>query len=169
MTTTVSRAQFIRGDFQGGKKPLRPPWALNESHFIDHCNHCGACIQYCPQTILIEGAGRLPEVDFSRGECTFCAACVDHCDSRALQRQDGEPPWRLQAFISDACIAYAGVFCIACKEQCEAGAISFKNGTGGIPLPLIRHDLCSGCGACHQPCPVSAMEIRAEAPEESEA
>lgn len=160
MTTRVSRAQFIRGDLLNNKAPLRPPWACDEAHFISLCTQCKQCIQHCPQGILTAGAGRLPVVDFSRGECTFCGACVDHCDSHALWRRDsGAAPWILRALIADDCIAFDGVFCVSCKEQCEAGAIAFKRGRGGTPLPEIRHELCNGCGACYQPCPVGAIEL----------
>ncbi len=161
MPVAINRSQFLRGDFQGNQTPLRPPWAVSEGRFIKNCTRCHACIQHCPQSILKEGAGRLPEVDFSRGECTFCGACVEHCEHPALQHRDGGiPPWTLRASINNACLARDGVFCVACKEQCEAGAIVFHNGARAIPLPEIQAEHCTGCGACYHPCPTRAIELQ---------
>ena len=170
MTTTVNRTQFIRGDFLGRKSRLRPPWALNEAHFIENCTQCGDCVQHCPQGILVIGAGGLPEVDFSRGECTFCGDCETHCGSKALVRQDDRsPPWQLRAVINDNCIALQGVYCVVCKEQCGLDAIVMHRGKNSIPYPTIQQQHCTGCGACYQPCPVSAVKLQSQNFEESEA
>ena len=74
---TISRAQFLRGNWRGHKPEIRPPWALQEDLFVEACDGCGACVDDCPQHILHLARG-LPQVDFLQGECTFCGDCSRH-------------------------------------------------------------------------------------------
>ena len=156
----ISRLEFLRGDWRGGNAPLRPPWALAEPLFLDSCDGCAACIDACAEKLLIQGRGRYPQVDFSRGECTFCQGCVEACDSGALVVRADQPAWDLQAEISHNCLAMRGVVCRSCAESCAQRAITFRLALGGVSRPQLQSQLCNGCGACIKPCPVGAIAMR---------
>lgn len=151
----------------------RPPWAREERDFISSCTRCDACIDACPTAILVRADGGFPAVDFSRGECTFCGDCVTHCAPRALLRPaEGDAPWSSKASIGQACLAAAGVECRVCGETCPAGAIRFRPRIGGVALPQLEAEACTGCGACFAPCPTRAIVVQApvecDVPTESE-
>lgn len=153
-----------RGFFRGRPRPraeIRPPWALQEEAFIDHCTRCNDCTKACPQHILVIGDGGYPTVDFSHGECTFCGDCVAKCQPRALSRLTPEQAaWGYKARIGEDCLPKQGVECRVCGDFCDARAIRFPPRLGGSPLPEIDPEKCTGCGACAAPCPVSAISIR---------
>lgn len=159
MAGTISRAQFLRGDFKNQHAPLRPPWALSEQQFIDTCTQCAECIDSCPENILFKAAGNYPEVNFTHGECTFCYQCVESCNDAALIGSSNSTPWTLQAEITDQCLVFKGVHCMICREQCEAEAISFIPKVALPPYPVLNPLLCTGCGACLQPCPNQSIHF----------
>lgn len=161
MACSISRMQFLRGDFRGQNAPIRPPWALPEKTFVDRCNACGECIRVCPTRILKAGRGRFPQVDFSLGGCTLCGDCVKVCEPQVLRFPvDAESlPWHVKAHIEDHCIALKGVVCHTCGEACESRAINFKPALGGILRPEVNTALCNGCGDCYAPCPVNAVRM----------
>lgn len=160
MSAQVNRMQFLRGDFTGKEIPLRPPWAINENLFIEICTQCGECITYCPTHIIRQARANFPVVDFSAGECLFCERCLDVCEPHALLKKAHGSPWSLKASIkTDICIAYKGVECRSCYDPCESRAIKMPPRTGGISIPLIDTDNCTGCGACFSVCPVQAVAI----------
>lgn len=157
-TSSISRLQFLRGDFRGKQQPLRPPWAGgDEAKFIKSCERCGECIKVCPETILEKGRGGFPQVNFQQGECTFCGLCVERCPNDTLQKTD-EPPWQLKAHIEAHCLTKRGIICVTCRDSCEVEAIHFQQAR--VPLPEINLETCNGCGACYQTCPVTAITIR---------
>ena len=160
MSTQVSRMQFLRGDFKGEETPLRPPWAINESLFTEICTNCGECITQCPTHIIKQARANFPVIDFSSGECSFCGLCVDVCKPQALLKTQHNMPWSIKASIKkDACIAHQGVECRSCYDPCEARAIMMPPRLGGISIPVISTDNCTGCGACFSVCPVSAITV----------
>lgn len=159
MSTQVNRMQFLRGDFKGREWPLRPPWAIAESLFTEICTRCGDCIARCPENIIKNGRANYPVVDFSAGECTFCEACIEACRPRALLKTDR--PWQLSADIdTNKCIAYQGVECRSCYDPCAHRAISMPPRPGGISVPRVETENCSGCGACVAVCPVTAISMQ---------
>jgi ferredoxin-type protein NapF len=165
--TSVSRAQFLRGDFRGKSRVVRPPWSLAENLFVEACSRCGACIRACPEGILRSGRAGFPVVHFEFGECTFCGRCVEACRDGALHREGSKSiPWHLTVSIGDNCLAQAGIVCGACAEHCEAGAIRLRPTLGRVPQPYLHPSICTGCGACCRPCPVGALEFRAATKEE---
>lgn len=153
-----------RGFFRGRPRPRvekRPPWALPEVDFIDHCTRCNDCLKACPTQILVVGDGGYPTVDISVGECTFCGDCVTSCKPKALQRKGSEQPaWPYKAQIGEDCLPRQGVECRVCGDFCDARAIRFTPRLGGSPLPEIDPEKCTGCGACVAPCPVTAISVR---------
>lgn len=68
-------------------------------------------------------------------------------------------PRPLRADIGDGCLARRGVTCRTCGERCEAGAITFSLQLGGIALPRIGADACTGCGECIADCPSAAIGL----------
>ncbi|MDH4320891.1 MAG: ferredoxin-type protein NapF [Desulfobulbaceae bacterium] len=153
---SVSRRHFLRG---GKPLPIRPPWSLPEDEFLKVCSGCAACIEHCPQRLLVSNADGLPVVDFMQGECTFCGECAANCAEGALSREGGVAPWRLKARVGNGCLAKLGTFCRSCGELCEVAAIRFRPQVGGPVSPEIDDSLCNGCGACFQVCPVRAIRI----------
>lgn len=161
MSTQISRMQFLRGDFKGQEKPLRPPWAIDESLFSEICDSCGECIKQCPTHIIRQARAGFPVVDFAEGECLFCEQCVDACKPRALLKTELKKPWAIKASINtETCIAHQGVECRSCYDPCEARAIMMPPRLGGISIPVISSDSCTGCGACFTVCPVNAVSIQ---------
>jgi ferredoxin-type protein NapF len=166
MTKHISRRQFLRGDFRNKHFPVRPPWALQEDDFLDHCTRCNECVRACPQKILSSDDGGFPHVSFANGECTFCGECVSRCRDGALTgyvagRETGrQTAWDIRAVVSGECLSVRGIHCQVCREQCEVSAIRFRPQPGREAPPEINTRLCTGCGACVKPCPVNAIHIR---------
>ena len=158
----VSRAQFLRGDVSGKKRPFRPPWALSEFEFTETCTRCGECINHCPEKILIEGGSKFPIIEFRRGECTFCEECVIHCEPGALRflsEDEHGDPWDLEVRVNHTCIAQKGVVCQVCGDQCLERVFRFRPRLGGAVQMEMSADKCTGCGACIAPCPVDALTL----------
>ena len=158
----ISRTEFLRGSWRGKGTPLRPPWSLDEELFVEVCDGCSACIDVCPEQVLIRGRGRYPLINFLRGECTFCQRCVEVCKPAALIIEEGLPPWNLKAEIAGSCLAMQAVVCRTCGERCDENAIQFKLALGGVSRPELDVQACNGCGACIKPCPVQAITMTRE-------
>jgi ferredoxin-type protein NapF len=139
--------------------PWRPPWAT--AGFEDACTRCGACLDACPENILVVGDGGFPEVDVSEGsgECTFCRACVDACPEPAFDDPDRTGPWDWVARIEAGCLAKNGIVCQTCGDVCDYDAIPFAPEESGPPVPWLKTDACTGCGACVAACPAQVISI----------
>jgi len=160
MKQTISRAQFLRGDFSGRRQPLRPPWHVNDVEFLADCDRCGQCVAACPEHILQSDQYGLPAINFQQGGCTFCGACAQHCPTGALRYDAERAPWTLRAVIADNCLAFQGVVCNRCAEECEVRAIRLRLVVGGVALPQLTTEQCTGCGACVRVCPATAIVIQ---------
>jgi len=146
---------------------LRPPWSLPDT-FLDGCTGCASCVPACPEGIVKLDENNRAAVDFRRGSglCSFCGACADACPEPVFlvpALRAVTPPWTLRAEIGADCLTHDGIICQSCKDACGDGAIRFAPAAGRVSQPIIDLDRCTGCGACVDPCPASAIEMRREA------
>lgn len=161
MHVSLTRRALFTGRFTTpAPLPIRPPWALDESAFLDACTRCDACLSACDEGIVTRGNGGYPIIDFNNGECTFCRACVDACADGALTMASPQAaPWNLTARIAEGCLSANGVTCRVCGDRCDARAVRFQLAVGGIANPVVDVASCTGCGACVQPCPAGIITI----------
>ncbi len=101
MAQSITRKQFLRGDFRNQHAAIRPPWAYDENEFVERCSRCNECIKHCPESIIVPDKHGFPMVDFTKGECLLCHECVDHCEPEALSQDLDRPPWDLKAEITE--------------------------------------------------------------------
>ena len=169
--TDLSRRAFLRGKPpKVASNAIRPPWTIEASKFVEQCTRCDECISLCPEKILFRGDGGYPEVDFKRGECTFCAKCADACKAGAFHCFKSDTPhdicadpnkaWNLDVTINSNCLSINAVVCRACGDSCYEQAIRFKLQVGGVSIPIIDDDSCTGCGECLSICPKNAVSIK---------
>ena len=151
----TSRRNFLLGKLNSsGPDVMRPPGATPA--FERDCTRCGDCLKVCPTAIIVVGEDRLPRLDFSDGACTFCGECAKVCPTEALD-PDLLADWRWKAEVTEACLSLKGIMCRACEDVCEPRAIRFRLEPGGRSRPVIDVRQCTGCGACAQCCPASAL------------
>lgn len=143
----------------------RLPWAI-ESIFTQACTRCNACIEKCPEQVIVQGEGGYPQIDFKLGECTFCYQCALACKNSpnasqtAIFLEEVEKPWQLGAQINESCLTNKNIECRSCQESCEPFAISFQLSIGSVAKPVIDHELCNGCGGCVSICPTQSIQMK---------
>lgn len=152
----ASRRRFLTGHPPEAETPdtLLPPWL--SAGALARCTGCGACVDACP-TGIVELARERPALSFASGECNFCGACAEVCPENLFDRTREALPYRPQ--IAAHCLPRAGIDCQACRDVCPQEAIRFPPRRGGPFLPQVTASLCTGCGACVAPCPVSAIAL----------
>lgn len=156
----LSRAQFLRGNWQAKTAELRPPWCLPEVDFLAVCNRCEDCVTACSENILNRSGSGYPQLDFSRGACTFCGDCASACKTGALN-QHLQPALKLKATITASCMTINGTSCTSCIDACEHEAIKSTPALHGRAYIRVTADLCTGCGNCIAGCPVTAITMGA--------
>ncbi|MBN2402336.1 MAG: 4Fe-4S binding protein [Spirochaetes bacterium] len=165
---------------------IRPPGALSEQDFINACVRCGQCMKVCPTNglhpVLFEYGPDavftpqlIPRLGFCEKNCNQCSAV---CPSGALQlvplAKKETTVIGTAYIIRDLCIPWSEYTdCLVCEEMCPTNkkSIIFKeesllNKEGRkvrVKLPYVREDICIGCGACENKCPVqgdAAIQVR---------
>lgn len=154
-----TRRAFIKGRAPDTLPAVRPPWS-SEQRIVDACTRCHACVDACPEGILVAGDGGFPKFDIrvGGGECTFCAACVEACPEPVFDTALS-PPLPYLAEVVDGCLPTRGVVCQACRDVCPEAAIRFLPRFGGPAIPEISNEKCTACGACASACPVDAIRL----------
>ena len=155
MTQPLSRRAFLRGA-RTSEPVRRPPGSLAEVAFLRACTQCGKCEAACPEHVIVSDSRNYPQLSFTDGACTSCNQCIEICETGALS--DGQSQNWL-AEVTDTCLSLNGVQCRTCQDHCDERAISFKLALAGRAQPLVDATLCTGCGGCVAPCPVSAIKF----------
>lgn len=165
---------------------IRPPGALPEQDFVNACVRCGQCMKVCPTNglhpVLFEYGPDavftpqlIPRLGYCEKNCNQCSAV---CPSGALKLvpiPDKETTViGIAHFIRDLCIPWSEyINCMVCEEVCptKKKSIVFREETllnkegqkVKVKLPYVREDVCIGCGACENKCPVrgnAAIQVR---------
>ena len=147
---------------------IRPPGALPETAFFSRCIRCGECMVACPtntlQPVWFESGfiGLFsPSIVPGHGPCDpSCNHCARVCPTEAIRvLEKGERIWAktgTAVILPHKCIAWEhDKKCMVCDEVCPYDAVKFIKKSGKpVPVPVVRENMCSGCGYCEYHCPV---------------
>lgn len=143
---------------------LRPPGALAGAQFALACSRCGRCMKACPSQCLqpapLTGgfANYLSPVIIPRqARCELCMICQDVCPTGAITKISEDQAAIGTAILDNrSCIAWTeGKLCLVCREQCPRQAVEIDE----HKRPSINNDLCVGCGACENSCPLDEAAV----------
>ncbi|MBN1212869.1 MAG: 4Fe-4S binding protein, partial [candidate division Zixibacteria bacterium] len=165
------------------EKLIRPPGSVGEEDFLARCIRCGQCMRVCPNNALhptfleagLEGLWSpilIAKIGYCEHTCTLCGQV---CPTEAIREltmaekigDADQAPTRIgTAFIDRGrCLPWAMARpCIVCEEWCPTSPkaifldeVIVHNSKGEevtVKQPHIDPDLCTGCGACENACPV---------------
>lgn len=148
---------------------VAPPGAGSTARFNATCTACYLCVSACPTRViqpalLAYGARGLfqPSLDFGVGFCTHaCVRCGEVCPTGAIRRMGVEAKKRVRMgqvhFIEENCVVVTErTACGACAEHCPTRAVYMVPDAEApsLTVPALDPEVCVGCGACEQACPV---------------
>jgi RnfABCDGE-type electron transport complex B subunit len=143
-------------DYQGHKTCRTANMAYSGDKFCTYaCLGYGDCVAVCPQNAISVEDG-IAHVDPRK--CIGCGICVRECPNgiihlindttRVIVECSNKDKGALtRKYCSNGCIG-----CMKCQKTCPQGAITVKDN-----LASINYDLCTGCGACVEACPVKCI------------
>jgi len=161
-------------------RPVRPPGSVPEQEFLQLCIRCGECFRACPNDVLqplgfqqgLEGLWT-PHVKADWAGCEpSCNNCGQVCPTGAIRAlpliEKRAARMGFAVVNTTTCLPYAGKEnCRLCVDECNSAgyhAIEFigvgtKADEDGKPIegttmnaPIVRADLCVGCGLCQTRC-----------------
>lgn len=143
--------------------PLVPPGAKSVKNFYDKCTACQLCVSNCPNGVLKTGSMLQPYMSYADGYCRpECNVCGTLCPAGAIaplaEFEKLSISWGTAHVTHEECLQSKGVKCLNCMRHCPVGAIRTVSVTGDdgtkMLLPVVNEELCIGCGACENLCPV---------------
>lgn len=166
-----SRAQVLNGGMAVVKPkqdptretPLVPPGAKSVKSFYDKCTACQLCVSNCPNGVLKTGRTIQPYMSYADGYCRpECNVCSTLCPAGAIaplaEFEKLSISWGTAHVSHEECLQSQGVKCLNCVRHCPVGAIRTVSVTradgSNLSLPVVNEELCIGCGACENLCPV---------------
>ncbi len=160
------------GSSHVSKDLIRPPGSLDEEEFKDVCIRCGNCIKACItnglQPSLFESGWDgmfTPRLVPRIGECDeYCNRCGISCPTGAIKPLDLSEKRNLQIGIASVdrsiCLGWAeNKLCFICGEFCPYLALERHMKGGRVPCPIVKEDVCRGCGLCEKQCPTHAIRV----------
>lgn len=146
---------------------VSPPGSLSIDHLTTFCTACQLCVSQCPTGVLQPSFNEFglssimqPFMDYGTNYCNFeCIKCGDVCPTGAIFPLKKEDKVLLQLgkvnFIKENCVVYTeNTACGSCSEHCPTQAVRMVPYKGSLTIPETNNDICVGCGACENACPV---------------
>ena len=143
--------------------PITPPGSKSVKDFYRHCIACQLCVVECPNNVLRPSSNpehlMQPEMGYENGFCRpECTRCSEVCPAGAIEKITKEEKTEYHIGTARAnlelCISATGKsHCGKCATKCPVGAIHMVHTENG-PAPAVNEEVCIGCGACEQYCPV---------------
>jgi ferredoxin-type protein NapG len=147
--------------------PLRPPGTLHEFMLVNHCTHCGKCVEACPADAIFPLAAEYgvaagtPAIDARKQPCVVCSGlkCTHVCPSGALLPLTSEREITMGTARLDSatCLTWLGQECTACLGSCPIPQTLTLDDAGHLQIDAGR---CIGCGLCERICPTEPQSIR---------
>ena len=148
---------------EGADKSRRAFGSKSVKDFYRHCIACQLCVVECPNNVLRPSSDpeRLmqPEMGYENGFCRpECTRCSEVCPAGAIEKISREEKTQYHIGTAhvdlQACISATGkTHCGKCASKCPVGAIHMVKTETGM-APAVNEEVCIGCGACEQYCPV---------------